>query len=180
MFKLNTIEDLYINLNWNKKMEVLRTIKGWSQEVAAEKCFTGQKTYWAWESGNTYPRKNSRRVIAQAFDVLEKEIFGGEKFVTKDDYIKELEQENERLRSELIMVNTEISAWDKLKNYFETELTNINLDTHEIYKLTKTFSQLLRTTFKLKQVQELSFNKYEIAKKIIESNINYMKGELNE
>lgn len=71
--------DLIKDLSWFKKMEVLRTIKGWSQEVAAEKCFTGQKAYWAWESGNTYPRKNSRRAIAQAFGVTEEEIFGGEK-----------------------------------------------------------------------------------------------------
>jgi len=67
--------DLINDLSWFKKMEVLRTIKGWSQEEAAEKCFTGQKTYWAWESGKSYPRKNSRRAISQAFGVEEEEIF---------------------------------------------------------------------------------------------------------
>ena len=39
--------ELFNNLSWNKKIEVLRTIKGWSQEKAAEKCYTGQRTYWA-------------------------------------------------------------------------------------------------------------------------------------
>ena len=50
-------------------MEVLRTIKGWSQEETAEKCCTGQKAYWGWEKGNIYPRKNSRRAIAHAIAV---------------------------------------------------------------------------------------------------------------
>lgn len=69
------MSDLIKNLTWNKKMEVLRTIKGWSQDEAAEKCFTGQRAYWGWETGKTYPRKNSRRAIAQAFGVKEEEIF---------------------------------------------------------------------------------------------------------
>lgn len=64
------------NLSWNKKIEVLRVIKGWSQSEAAEKCFTGQKAFWAWERGQVYPRKNSRRAIALAFGVREEEIFG--------------------------------------------------------------------------------------------------------
>ncbi|WP_321994407.1 helix-turn-helix transcriptional regulator [Clostridium butyricum] len=71
--------DLIKNLTWNKKMEVLRTIKGWSQDEAAEKCFTGQRAYWGWETGKTYPRKNSRRAIAQAFGVNEEEIFNSDK-----------------------------------------------------------------------------------------------------
>lgn len=71
--------DLIKNLSWNKKMEVLRTIKGWSQEEAAEKCYTGQKAYWSWENGNVYPRKNSRRAIAQAFGIKEEEIFESNK-----------------------------------------------------------------------------------------------------
>ncbi len=73
------MSDLINNLTWNKKMEVLRTIKGWNQEEAAEKCFTGQKGYWNWETGNVYPRKNSRRAIAQAFGVKEEEIFDSNK-----------------------------------------------------------------------------------------------------
>jgi len=68
--------DLFKELPWNKKIEVLRTMKGWSQEEAAEECFTGQKAYWGWEKGNNFPRKNSRRAIARAFDISEKEIFG--------------------------------------------------------------------------------------------------------
>ena len=67
--------ELIKELTWNKKMEVLRTIKGWSQTEAAEKCYTTQRVYWAWESGNVYPRKSSRVIISQAFGVDESDIF---------------------------------------------------------------------------------------------------------
>lgn len=67
--------ELFKKLPWNKKIEILRTMKGWTQEETAEKCYTGQRTYWAWEKGNRYPRKNSRRAISQAFQLNEEEIF---------------------------------------------------------------------------------------------------------
>lgn len=70
------MSDVISKLSWNKKIEVLRIIKGWTQTEAAEKCFTGQKAFWAWESGQVYPRKNSRRAIASAFGVKEEDIFG--------------------------------------------------------------------------------------------------------
>lgn len=70
------MSDIFEKLPWNKKLEVLRTMKGWNQDEAAEKCFTGQKTYWSWEKGTVYPRKNSRRAISQAFNISEDEIFG--------------------------------------------------------------------------------------------------------
>lgn len=73
------MSDIFFKLPWNKKIEVLRTIKGWSQEEAAQKCFTNQKSFWSWENGLTYPRKVSRKTIAQAFGVLEGEIFGGDR-----------------------------------------------------------------------------------------------------
>lgn len=37
--------------------------------TSAEKCYTGERTYWGWKHGNTYPRKNSRRTIAQTFGI---------------------------------------------------------------------------------------------------------------
>jgi len=69
------MSELIKNLAWNKKIEVLRTIKGWSQTEAAEKCNTGQKVYWGWEAGKRYPHKNNRLAIAKAFGVQEEEIF---------------------------------------------------------------------------------------------------------
>lgn len=73
------MNELIAGLPWYKKIEILRIIKGWTQEEAAEKCFTKQKAYWTWEKGNVYPRKNSRRAISQAFEVDENEIFKEEK-----------------------------------------------------------------------------------------------------
>lgn len=67
--------ELLDKLSWNKKIEVLRIIKGWTQKEAAERCNTNQKAYWVWESGESYPRKNSRVAIAKAFGVKEEEIF---------------------------------------------------------------------------------------------------------
>lgn len=64
------------NLPWYKKMEVLRVIKDWTQEQAAEACGTNQKVYWLWEKGRQYPRNTSRRSIAFAFGVPEEIIFG--------------------------------------------------------------------------------------------------------
>ena len=67
--------DILKELTWNKKIEVLRTIKGWSQEEAADKCFTNQKAFWSWEKGLAYPRRVSRQAISRAFGVKENEIF---------------------------------------------------------------------------------------------------------
>ncbi|MHC1683458.1 MAG: helix-turn-helix transcriptional regulator [Clostridiaceae bacterium] len=69
------MKDIFKNLPWNKKIEVLRIIKGWTQNDAAEKCNTNQKTYWSWEVGERYPRKNSRLAIVKAFEVRQEEIF---------------------------------------------------------------------------------------------------------
>lgn len=69
------MSEIFKELPWNKKLEVLRVIKEWTQREAAEKCNTTQKVYWAWESGEQYPRKNSRIAIAKAFEVTQEEIF---------------------------------------------------------------------------------------------------------
>ena len=69
------MNNLLDNITWNKKLAVLRVLKGWTQVEAAEKCNTNQKVYWNWETGNAYPRKNSRAAIARAFETREDEIF---------------------------------------------------------------------------------------------------------
>ncbi len=69
---------MMININklsWHEKMKLLRIMKGWSQREAAEKCGTNQKVYWLWENGKSYPRRNSRRAIAMAFEVAVEDIF---------------------------------------------------------------------------------------------------------
>ena len=67
--------ELLKDLSWHKRIEILRAIKGWTQVEAAKRCFTYQKAFWSWESGQVYPRRNSRRAIAQAFGVREEDIF---------------------------------------------------------------------------------------------------------
>jgi DNA-binding XRE family transcriptional regulator len=62
-------------LSWNKKLEILRIIKNWTQMQAAKECNTSQKMFWSWENGINYPRKNSRISIAKAFNVKVEQIF---------------------------------------------------------------------------------------------------------
>jgi DNA-binding XRE family transcriptional regulator len=71
-----TLNLLIQEIPWNKKMEVLRVVKGWKQQIAAEMCGTNQKGYWLWETGKSYPHFNNRKAIASAFDVSVEEIFG--------------------------------------------------------------------------------------------------------
>lgn len=71
------LNEIFKALTWNKKIEVLRVMKGWTQTEAADKCNTNQKAYWGWESGINFPRKNSRIAISKAFEISEEEIFSG-------------------------------------------------------------------------------------------------------
>ncbi|OPX85529.1 MAG: Helix-turn-helix domain protein [Pelotomaculum sp. PtaB.Bin104] len=70
------IRDLISGLNWHERMKVLRAAKGWTQKEAANECGTNQKMYWLWENGQTFPRENSKKAIARAFEVGDEEIFG--------------------------------------------------------------------------------------------------------
>jgi DNA-binding XRE family transcriptional regulator len=70
------MDEIMRKLTWNKKIEVLRIAKGWTQEETANKCCTSAKTYWNWEKGTNYPRKISKRAIAQTFGLTVEEIFG--------------------------------------------------------------------------------------------------------
>jgi len=70
------MNELIESLSWNKKIHVLRVIKGWSQKEVAYECGTNQQTYQLWESGKNEPRNNSKRAIAAAFGVKVEEIFG--------------------------------------------------------------------------------------------------------
>lgn len=72
------ISNIIRKLRWNKKLKILRTLKEWTQEKAADECCTTPKVYWSWEMGKNYPRKNSKKAIARAFSVTVDEIFGEE------------------------------------------------------------------------------------------------------
>lgn len=69
------MNEIFKALSWNKKMEVLRVARGFTQTEMAEKCFTNQKTYWSWEKNERYPRAISRQAIAKALGVPVSEIF---------------------------------------------------------------------------------------------------------
>ncbi len=73
-----SIQERLMSLPWNKKIEVLQVIEGLNQNEAAEKCGTGQKVYWNWINGKSYPRKNSQKAIAAAFGVTVNDIFGAD------------------------------------------------------------------------------------------------------
>ena len=70
------LHNLVQKLPWYKKLEVLRVVKDWTQEQAAEACGTNQKVYWNWEKGHKYPRNSSRRCISMGFGVPQEVIFG--------------------------------------------------------------------------------------------------------
>ncbi|WP_246578199.1 helix-turn-helix domain-containing protein [Clostridium frigoris] len=78
------IEEIFNRLTWNKRMEVLRIIKGWSHRRAGEECLTNNKNYWLWEKGKSYPRHLSRKSIASAFGVEMEHIFPPTDKVTKN------------------------------------------------------------------------------------------------
>ncbi|GAA0733751.1 helix-turn-helix transcriptional regulator [Clostridium oceanicum] len=74
------IEEKIIGLSWNKKLEILRRINGWSQDKAAKECKVTQKMYWSWENGKSYPSNHSRKAIAKTYHMMEDDIFDKENF----------------------------------------------------------------------------------------------------
>lgn len=71
-----TIERLYKNATYGKRLEILRIANGWSQEEAANRCGTTKKNYWTWETDKSLPRRNSQKAISAAFNAPISEIFG--------------------------------------------------------------------------------------------------------
>ena len=77
------IEEMFNKLPWYKRMEVLRVAKGWGQRQAGEECLTNNKNYWLWEKGKSYPRRASRKAIADAYGVkMECIFFSNDKVVS--------------------------------------------------------------------------------------------------
>lgn len=93
----------------------------------------------------------------------------------KDEYIRKLEAENCQLRRELRMTRNKISGWESIKQYAEDELEHMGFDTYTSYKITGAFSQILRSTFNLKLIKELKEINYEDAKKIVKTNLDFIR-----
>ena len=70
------IKEQIHNVAWYKRLKILRVIKGWTQEEAAEKCAVDKRIFWNWENGVSVPIKKNRERISKVFDVSEKEVFG--------------------------------------------------------------------------------------------------------
>ena len=71
-----SIEQKFKSVAWNKKIIILRTMMGLTQEELAEAIGTTKKNIWLWETGKTDPRKVSKRAICRALESTEEEIFG--------------------------------------------------------------------------------------------------------
>jgi len=69
------LELIVKELKWHKKIQVIRTINGWNQVEAANKCLTHQKMYWLWEQGKSYPQLANRKAIAKAYGLKIEDIF---------------------------------------------------------------------------------------------------------
>ncbi|WP_461206422.1 helix-turn-helix transcriptional regulator [Clostridium sp. DL1XJH146] len=70
-----TFEEKVKLIPWYKKLQILRIVDDLTQLEAADKCNTTRKIFWLWEKGKSYPNRNSRRSIAKAFRIDEKELF---------------------------------------------------------------------------------------------------------
>ena len=64
---------------WNMRIKLLRISAGLKQEQTAAKVGVPTRTYQRWETGENYPIAAYRKMIAEAFEVTESEIFDEEK-----------------------------------------------------------------------------------------------------
>lgn len=55
------------NVLWNKKMELARTEKGWTQQEVAEKLGVPIQTYGRWERGRNKPISSHKKAIQKLF-----------------------------------------------------------------------------------------------------------------
>lgn len=72
------MSDFIEMLPWHKKIKILRIIKEWTQQEAADNCSVDRRAYQMWEKGISKPHKNNRKMIASVFEIEEREIFGNE------------------------------------------------------------------------------------------------------
>jgi transcriptional regulator with XRE-family HTH domain len=71
-----TFNEIITNLSWPKRLAVLRINKDLSQGEIAKQLGVHLDTYRRWESGEQYPSRVSRRLLAKYHNVSEIEIFG--------------------------------------------------------------------------------------------------------
>ena len=69
-------------MEFNEKLQKLRTNENLTQEELAEKLFVSRTAISKWESGRGYPSIDSLKAIAKYFHVTIDELIGGEEIVT--------------------------------------------------------------------------------------------------
>ncbi|MBQ9545211.1 MAG: helix-turn-helix transcriptional regulator [Clostridia bacterium] len=68
-------------MEFNEKLQKLRTNKGLTQEELSKKLFVSRTAVSKWESGRGYPGIDSLKAIAKFFDVTLDELIGSEELV---------------------------------------------------------------------------------------------------
>ena len=69
-------------MEFNEKLQKLRTKKGLTQEDLAEVLFVSRTAISKWESGRGYPNIDSLKVIAKFFEVTIDELLSGDELLT--------------------------------------------------------------------------------------------------
>ena len=69
-------------MEFNEKLQKLRTKKGLTQEDLAEVLFVSRTAISKWESGRGYPNIDSLKVIARFFEVTIDELISGDELLT--------------------------------------------------------------------------------------------------
>ena len=69
-------------MEFNEKLQKLRTRENLTQEELAEKLFVSRTAISKWESGRGYPSIDSLKAISEFFHITIDELIGGEEMVT--------------------------------------------------------------------------------------------------
>ena len=81
-------------MEFNEKLQKLRTGEKLTQEELAEKLYVSRTAISKWESGRGYPSIDSLKAIAQYFHVTIDELIGGEEMITLAE--KNIEASNKK------------------------------------------------------------------------------------
>ena len=71
-----------MKMEFNEKLQKLRTDENLTQEELAEKLFVSRTAISKWESGRGYPSIDSLKAIAKYFHITIDDLIGGEEMVT--------------------------------------------------------------------------------------------------
>lgn len=69
-------ETLIKKAPWNVRLKILRDLRGWTSEQAANAIGCHRRNYTDWENGKFKPMKLYRKTIAKVYEIPEDEIFG--------------------------------------------------------------------------------------------------------